>query len=155
MFFPIRRFQAVDSHASLRCARNDNCSIFILRRNQRFRREDRSFAVISPKNRRKKSETSRINFLNCLQGILLPPFGDKRWCQKCLRPTPAARAETACGLCRARRRKPSAAKVWHLRRERASVLTERARKIFAVCAHPLRAFEPPSALFPSTVPCGG
>ena len=78
-------------------------------------------------------EASRINVLNLLQGNLLPPFVTKRWSQKCPQPTPAARAETACGLCRARRRKPSAAKVWHLRRERTTILTERAQKTALFC----------------------
>ena len=41
----------------------------------------------------------------------------------------------------------------HLRRDRTTVLTERARKT-ALIAHPLRAFEPPSALFPPAVHCG-
>ena len=41
----------------------------------------------------------------------------------------------------------------HLRRDRTSVLAERARKT-ALIAHPLRAFEPPSALFPPAVHCG-
>ena len=43
----------------------------------------------------------------------------------------------------------------HLRRERTKDVTERSRKIFAVCARSLRAFHPLSALFPSTVQCGG
>lgn len=42
----------------------------------------------------------------------------------------------------------------HLRRDRTAVLPERARKIYAVCAHPLRALEPPSDLFPPPVQCG-
>ena len=36
----------------------------------------------SQKYRRKKSEESRSNSLNFLQGVLLPPFGAKRWRQK-------------------------------------------------------------------------
>ena len=43
----------------------------------------------------------------------------------------------------------------HLRRDRTAVLPERARKIYAVCAHPLRALEPPFDLFPPPVQCGG
>ncbi|WP_203228610.1 hypothetical protein, partial [Alistipes communis] len=43
----------------------------------------------------------------------------------------------------------------HLRRDRTAVLPERARKIYAVCAHPLRALEPPFDLFLPPVQCGG
>ena len=43
----------------------------------------------------------------------------------------------------------------HLRRERTKDVTERSRKICAVCARSLRAFHPLSALFPSTVQCRG
>ena len=43
----------------------------------------------------------------------------------------------------------------HLRRDRTAVLPERARKIYAVCAHPIRALEPPFDLFLPPVQCGG
>ena len=43
----------------------------------------------------------------------------------------------------------------HLRRDRTAVLPKRARKIYAVCAHPLRALEPLFDLFPPPVQCGG
>ena len=43
----------------------------------------------------------------------------------------------------------------YLRRDRTEVLPERARKIYAVYAHPLRALEPPSDLFLPPVQCGG
>ena len=43
----------------------------------------------------------------------------------------------------------------HRRRDRTAVLPERARKIYAVCAHPLRALEPPFDLFLPPVQCGG
>ena len=43
----------------------------------------------------------------------------------------------------------------YLRRDRTEVLPERARKIYAVCAHPLRALEPPFDLFLPPVQCGG
>ena len=42
----------------------------------------------------------------------------------------------------------------HLRRDRTAVLPERARKIYAVCANPIRALEPPSDLIPPPVQCG-
>ena len=41
----------------------------------------------------------------------------------------------------------------HLRRDRTAVLPERARKIYAVCAHPIRALEPPFDLIPPPVQC--
>ena len=41
----------------------------------------------------------------------------------------------------------------HLRRDRTAVLPERARKIYAVCANPIRALEPPFDLIPPPVQC--
>ena len=43
----------------------------------------------------------------------------------------------------------------HLRRDRTKAVTERSRKIFAVCARSLRAFPPLSDPFPPPVQCGG
>ena len=41
----------------------------------------------------------------------------------------------------------------HLRRDRTAVLPERARQIYAVCANPIRALEPPFDLIPPPVQC--
>ena len=77
----------------------------------------------------KASETSRPSLREFPARKSLPPFVDQK-----AAPTVSA---------------------GHLRRDRTAVLPERARKIYAVCAHPIRALEPPFDLFLPPVQCGG